>query len=77
MSTSPAPLSLLQPRPTPLPMFVGLSVVGHVVGVVLWLVLGWLFAGPKIELQAEPIKATLVRLGKKRDEKEPRKNRYD
>jgi protein TonB len=48
---------------------VGLSVVGHVLAVGVWLVLGWAFAGPKIELDQKPIKASLVRLGKQRDEK--------
>ena len=64
-----APGSLLADRPSPLPLFVGLSVVGHVVAVAAWLVLGWVFAGPRLELDQKPIKASLVRLGKPRDEK--------
>lgn len=61
--------SLLVARPSPLPMFVGLSVAGHVLAVGVWLVLGWLFAGPRMELDQKPIKASLVRLGKPRDDK--------
>ncbi|MFT3706807.1 MAG: TonB family protein [Archangium sp.] len=61
--------SLLQDRPSPLPMFVGLSVVGHLLAVGVWLLLGWVFAGPRMELDQKPIKASLVRLGKPRDEK--------
>jgi hypothetical protein len=61
--------SLLADRPSPLGLFVGLSVLGHVVAVVLWLLVGWLMAGPKVDLAQKPIKASLVRLGKKRDDK--------
>ena len=61
--------SLLEARPTPLPMFVAASVAAHVLGVILWLLAGWLLAGPKVELSQTPIKASLVRLGKPRDEK--------
>jgi TonB family protein len=62
------PLSLLQDRPDPLATFVAVSVVGHVLAVGLWLVGGWLLAPPKVDLQV-PVQASLVRLGKKRDEK--------
>jgi protein TonB len=61
--------SLLEPRPTPIVPFVAVSVVAHVVAVVLLSVFSWLFAPPKLSLDPEPIKASLVRLGKKRDEK--------
>jgi TonB family protein len=61
--------SLLEPRPTPLVPFVALSVGVHVVAAVLLSVASWLFAPPKVSLDPEPIKASLVRLGKKRDEK--------
>jgi TonB family protein len=61
--------SLLDDHPTPLPLFVAVSVAGHILAVVLWLVVGWLFAGPKVDLTQTPIKASLVRLGKPRDEK--------
>lgn len=68
MSSS-AASSLLVDRPSPLPLFVGASVLGHVLAVGLWLLLGWIFAGPKVDLEQKPIKASLVRLGKPRDEK--------
>ena len=61
--------SLLHDRPTPLPAFVAASVAGHVLIVGLWLLVGWLLAGPKVDLTQVPIKASLVRLGKPRDEK--------
>jgi TonB family protein len=60
--------SLLHDRRDALPMFVGLSVLAHVLGVAVWLIVGWILAGPKVDLQV-PIKASLVRLGKKRDDK--------
>lgn len=62
-------LSLLHDRPTPLPVFVAASVAGHVLAVALWLITGWILAGPKVDLTQTPIKASLVRLGKPRDEK--------
>jgi TonB family protein len=65
--TSPAQ-SLLHDRNDALPTFVAVSIAGHVLAVSLWLVVGWLMAGPKVNLQV-PIKASLVRLGKPRDEK--------
>jgi TonB family protein len=61
--------TLLEPRPSALPLYLALSVVGHVVLVALWLIVGWVFAGPKVDLEQTPIKASLVRLGKPRDEK--------
>ena len=64
-----AQASLLQPRPSALPLFVGASVLAHVLVVVFGLVFAWLFQGPKVDLEQKPMKATLVRLGKKRDEK--------
>ena len=60
--------SLLDDHASPLPIFVGLSVVGHVVVVVLLLIFNWLWGAPKIDLEQKPIKASLVRLGKKREE---------
>ena len=53
---------LLHDRPTPLPAFVAASVAGHVLIVALWLLVGWLLAGPKVDLTQVPIKASLVRL---------------
>jgi TonB family protein len=68
--TSPGAFSsLLIARPSPLPVFVLLSVLGHGLVVGGWLVLSWALAGPKVDLEQKPIKASLVRLGKKRDEK--------
>lgn len=61
--------SLLQPRPTPLKGFLALSVAAHLVFPVLLTVIGWLISPPKVALDPQPIKASLVRLGKKRDEK--------
>jgi colicin import membrane protein len=61
--------SLLEDRPTPLPLFVAGSVLGHVLVVAAWLVVTWVLAGPKVDLQPAPIKASLVRLGKPRDQK--------
>lgn len=69
MSTTHAPASLLEDRPTPLPLFFAGSVVAHVLAVGVWLLVGWLMAGPKVDLQQTPIKASLVRKGKPRDEK--------
>ena len=64
-----ANISLLEDRPSPLPLFVGGSVIAHVLAVGVWLLMGWLMAGPKVDLEQQPIKASLVRLGKKRDDK--------
>lgn len=61
--------SLLRPRPSGLLPFLLLSVLGHVLLTVGALVLSWALAGPKVDLEQQPIKASLVRLGKKRDEK--------
>jgi TonB family protein len=61
--------SLLQPRPTPLKGFLALSVAAHIVFPVLLTLIGWLISPPKVALDPQPIKASLVRLGKKRDEK--------
>lgn len=61
-------VSLLEDRPSTLPLFVGLSVLGHVLAVVVLLVFNWVWGAPKIDLEQKPIKASLVRLGKKRDE---------
>lgn len=65
--TAPAQ-SLLHDRRDALPTFVAVSVAGHVIAVAVWLVVQWLMAGPKVDLQV-PIKASLVRMGKPRDEK--------
>ena len=61
--------SLLDPRPSGLLPFLLGSIVGHGAIVSLALVLSWLLAGPRVNLDTKPIKASLVRLGKPRDEK--------
>ncbi len=61
--------SLLAPRPSRLMPFLLASVVGHAAAVALALVFSWLFAGPSISLDQKPITASLVRLGKQRDDK--------
>jgi hypothetical protein len=61
--------SLLEPRPSPLVPFVALSIGVHVLAAVLLSVASWLFAPAKVSLDQQPVKASLVRLGKKRDEK--------
>jgi len=64
-----ADYSLLRPRPSGLLPWLILSVAGHVLLTAGGLVLSWAFAGPKVDLEQQPIKASLVRLGKPRDEK--------
>lgn len=61
--------SLLAKRPSRLAPFVALSLASHAAIVGAMLVLSWVLAGPKVDLDPKPIKASLVRLGKKRDEK--------
>lgn len=69
MSEDVANMSLLAPRPSGTFPFVLASVVGHVLVAAAWLVMSWAFAGPKVNLDPTPIKASLVRQGKPRDEK--------
>lgn len=69
MSGQTTPTSSLHPRPTQMGPFLAISVAGHVVVVVLFLVLSWVLSGPRINLEQTPIKASLVRLGKPRDDK--------
>lgn len=61
--------SLLISRPSPLGRFVTLSLAGH--GLVLLAVglYATFFSAPKVQLDQNPIRASLVRLGKPRDEK--------
>jgi protein TonB len=61
--------SLLRPRPSGLGPFLVLSIAAHLLLTAGGLTLSWAFAGPKVDLEQQPIKASLVRLGKKRDEK--------
>jgi TonB family protein len=61
--------SLLAPRPSKVVPFFAFSVVGHVTLICVGLVANWLIAPKIIDLDQKPIHATLVRLGKERDEK--------
>jgi TonB family protein len=61
--------SLLHRRPSRALPFILLSVVAHVLLAVGGIVLSWVLEGRRIDLDAQPIKASLVRLGKERDEK--------
>ena len=69
MTPSPVADSLLRPRPSKLLPFLLFSVIGHVLAVVLTLLFSWLFGSPMSSLDQKPITASLVRLGKPRDEK--------
>jgi TonB family protein len=60
---------MLVARPSRLGLFLGLSVAGHGLLVVVGLVYSSLTAGPKVDPNIPVIKATLVRQGKPRDEK--------
>jgi TonB family protein len=60
--------SLLRPRPSGLTPFVAVSVVVHLALLIGALMLSALVASPRLSLEQTPIKASLVRLGVKRDE---------
>lgn len=61
--------SLLAKRPSRMGPFMALSLASHAAIVGVMLVLSWVLAGPRLDLDPKPIKASLVRLGKKREEK--------
>lgn len=61
--------SLLVRRPSRLGPFLVGSLAAHAGLVVVGLVLGTFFASPPLDLDQKPITATLVRLGKPRDQK--------
>jgi TonB family protein len=61
--------SMLVARPSRLGLFLGVSVAGHGLLVVLGLIYSFLTAGPKVDPNIPVIKASLVRLGKPRDPK--------
>lgn len=61
--------SLLVTRPSRLSRFVVASVVGHIALLLAAVLYARFNAGPKLDLDAKPIKASLVRLGKPRDSK--------
>src|SRR5512141_1646824 len=61
--------SMLVPRPSRLGLFLGVSVAGHGLLLALGLLYSFLTAAPKLDPNIPVIKATLVRLGKPRDQK--------
>jgi TonB family protein len=69
MTDSAVAHSLLVSRPTRLSRFVGASVVGHIAVLLAAVLYARFNAGPTVDLDAQPIRATLVRLGKPRDSK--------
>jgi TonB family protein len=69
MTDSAVAHSLLVSRPTRLSRFVGASVVGHIAVLVAAVLYARFTSGPKVDLEAQPIRASLVRLGKPRDSK--------
>jgi TonB family protein len=66
---SAAAQSLFVNRPSPLGRYVAFSLGAHVLAVAAALVLGPLLHGPALNLDQKPISASLVRLGKPRDQK--------
>jgi protein TonB len=69
MTSSPAAQSLLRPQPSKLLPFLVFSVIGHAAVVTLALLFSWLFGDHPGVIDQKPITASLVRLGKPRDEK--------
>jgi TonB family protein len=63
------PSSLLHDRRSSVGPFLAASVFGHAAVLAFGLAYSWAFAGPKVDLDQKPITASLVRLGKPRDEK--------
>ncbi|OJT27337.1 energy transducer TonB [Archangium sp. Cb G35] len=61
--------SLLAPRSSRLGRFLGVSLVGHVLILLSVGLYNAFVEGPRVQLDQKPIRATLVRLGKPRDEK--------
>ncbi|KFA93979.1 energy transducer TonB [Archangium violaceum] len=61
--------SLLAPRGSRLGRFLGVSLGGHVLILVAVGLYNAFVEGPRVQLDQKPIRATLVRLGKPRDEK--------
>ena len=61
--------SLLAPRPSTVVPFFALSIAGHVTIIFIGLLANWLITPRLIDLDQKPIHASLVRLGKPRDEK--------
>ena len=61
--------SLLAPRPSKVVPFFALSIAGHVGFIFVGLLANWVLAPKLIDLDQKPIHASLVRLGKPREEK--------
>ncbi|WP_257459814.1 energy transducer TonB [Archangium lipolyticum] len=61
--------SLLVPRRSRLGRFIVVSLVAHAVVLLAMGLYATFFSGPRVQLDQKPIRATLVRLGKPRDEK--------
>lgn len=60
--------SLLSNRPSTMGPFIIASVAGHAAIVIFLLVLQWVMDKPRVDLDQKPVHATLVKLGKKREE---------
>lgn len=61
--------SLLAPRPSRVGRFLGVSLAGHALVLLAVGLYTTFVEGPRVKLDQKPIRATLVRLGKPRDEK--------
>jgi TonB family protein len=61
--------SMLAARPSRLGLFIGVSVAGHGLLVVLGLLYSFITSGPRVDPNPPVIRATLVRQGKPRDQK--------
>ncbi|WP_224366838.1 cell envelope integrity protein TolA [Hyalangium versicolor] len=61
--------SMLVSRPSRLGIFLGVSVAGHGLLLVVGMLYSFLTSGPKVDPNIPVIKASLVRLGKPRDQK--------
>ncbi len=61
--------SLLAQRPSKVVGFFAISVAMHMLAIAVGLVASWLLAPKLLDLEQKPITASLVRLGKPRDEK--------
>jgi len=61
--------SMLASRPSRLGLFMGVSIAGHVLVLVVGLIYSHVTSGPRVDPNPPVIKATLVRQGKPRDQK--------
>lgn len=69
VAMTPAIHSAFIRKPSPLLPFVLVSIGGHTALVAAVLLLSWFKLTPDVDLNQKPIKASLVRLGKKKDER--------